>query len=235
LNLSTGDLVLLMHQDDWFHAQDALSTYVKAFEDESFDFVFCQNTAIDEEGRKTILQERKSLLKNMMHRPNHLLLSQIIGPPSNTMLRRNIPVRYDERFIWLVDVDYYVRLLKNGYQYKYLEKHLVSIGLHEDQTTVFCRTNADIIFKENIWFAGKLEKGAFNDILIYDYYWRLLRNYKIRSIDDILANKVLASEIPDVITHMLQFQKRLPFTWLHNGVLSKAFMSISYTLWRAKK
>lgn len=235
LDKSSGDYVLLMHQDDWFHASDALSTYVKAFEDASVDFVFCQNTAIDENGSKIILQERRSLLKDMAQKPNHLILSQIIGPPSNTMLRRNIPVRYDERFIWLVDVDYYSRLLKGGYHYKYIERHLVSIGLHEDQTTVFCRTNADIIFKENIWFAGKIGKDAFYDILIYDYYWRLLRNYKIRSIEDILANKVLASEIPKVIIHMLQLQKTLPLSWLYNGLVSKIFMSMSYSLWRAKK
>lgn len=235
LDKSGGDLVLLLHQDDWFHAPDALSTYVSAFEDPSVDFVFCQNTAIEEDGRKVILQERKGLLKNMAQKPDHLLLSQIIGPPSNTMLRRNIPVRYDERFIWLVDVDYYARLLKSGYRYQYIEKHLVSIGLHEDQTTVFCRNNADIIFKENIWFAGKIEKEAFSDILIFDYYWRLLRNNKIRSIEDILANKVVASEIPGVIIHMLQLQKRLPLSLLHNGLISKAFMSMSYASWRAKK
>lgn len=234
MDKSSGDLVLLMHQDDWFHAPDALGTYVKAFEDPAVDFVFCQNTAIDEDGRKIILQERRSLLQNMAQKPNHLLLSQIIGPPSNTMLRRSVNIRYDERFIWLVDVDYYARILKSGYKYKYIEKHLVSIGLHEDQTTVFCRTNADIIFKENIWFAGKIEKDAFSDLLIYDYYWRLLRNYKIRSIEDIQSNKVLASEIPGVILHMLQLQKKLPLSLLRNGLFSKVFMTISYSLWKAK-
>jgi hypothetical protein len=112
----------------------------------------------------------------MAQKPHHILRANVIGPPSNVMLKRAIPIRYDENYIWLVDVDYYVQLLEAGNQYVYLDQHLVSIGLHEDQTTVFCRNNEDVIVKENIHFAFKLGNKAFSDILIYDYYWRLLRN-----------------------------------------------------------
>jgi glycosyltransferase involved in cell wall biosynthesis len=235
LDKARGDYLLLLHQDDWLHAAHALTTFVVALKDESVDFVFCQNTAIDEEGKKTILQARPYLLKEMAKKPNHLLLAQVIGPPSNTMLKRRVDVRYDERFIWLVDVDYYSRILKKGYRYRYIDQHLVSIGLHEDQTTVFCRTNSDIIFKENIWFAGKLEKESFADILIYDYYWRLLRNYSIRSVKDILANGVQKEEIPAVILHMLSLQQKLTPTLLKNGIFSKALMSVNYLSWRGHK
>ena len=124
------------------------------------------------------------------------------------MLRRSVTTRYDEQFIWLVDVDYYSRILKEGYQYRYISKHLVSIGLHQDQTTVFCRTNDDIILKENILFAKKLEPEAFNDILIYDYYWRLLRNYKIRNEEDLFPSGITKNDIPEVIKNMLQLQSR---------------------------
>ena len=235
LDKGAGEYLLLLHQDDWFHDPRALSQFVQALEDPSIDFVFCQNTAIDEEGKTTILQARPYLLSEMSRKPNHLLLAQVIGPPSNTILRRKVDVRYDERFIWLVDVDYYSRILKKGFRYQYLPKHLVSIGLHEDQTTVFCRTNSDIIFRENIWFAYKLEAEAFTDWQVYDYYWRLLRNYNIRTVNDILGNGVQQSEIPPVILHMLSQQKRLSHALLKIGILSKAFMFASYLSWRGKQ
>ena len=234
LNKAHGEYILLMHQDDWFHLPNALAQYISAFEKYKVDFVFCQNTAIDEQGNKVILQALPQLLKTMQYKPNHLLRAQVIGPPSNTMLRRKVNVRYDENFIWLVDVDYYSRILKAGYKYHYIEEHLVSIGLHEDQTTAFCRANNDIIFKENIWFAAKLEKSEFNDILLYDYYWRLLRNYKIRSVSDIILNKVKVEEIPAVIHHILKFQKRLPSSMLNNGIISKALMSYNYLSWKLR-
>src|SRR5689334_10519228 len=46
LDRGSGELVMLMHQDDWLHTTDAISTFVKAFADDpSVDFVFCRNTA----------------------------------------------------------------------------------------------------------------------------------------------------------------------------------------------
>ena len=213
LDKAEGDYKVLMHQDDWYHTKDALSVYLKTFHDTNADFVFCQNTAVSEKGETTVLQAIPSLVKRLYKTPNQLVLAQVIGPPSNTMLKKNVDVRYDERFIWFVDVDYYVRLLKKGYRYAYIDKHLVSIGIHEDQTTAFCRANNDIIFKENIWFAGKIETEAFRDIKLYDYYWRLLRNYRIRTLEDMAANGVQPNEVPDVIQKMLQFQQGFHFQY----------------------
>ncbi|HEV7333528.1 MAG TPA: glycosyltransferase family 2 protein [Flavisolibacter sp.] len=235
LQQGEGDYLVLMHQDDWYHTTDAVSTYLEAFKTGNADFVFCRNTAVDANGNETVLQHIPSLLKRLYKNPNHLVLAQVIGPPSNTMLRKGIDVYYDERFIWLVDVDYYARLLKNGNRYKYIDKHLVSIGIHEDQTTAFCRANNDIIFRENIWFAGKIEPEAFHDILIYDYYWRLLRNDSIKTVADIRANGVEYNEIPAVILHMLHFQSRFSTERLKNGLVSKSLMFWNYLAWRAKK
>jgi glycosyltransferase involved in cell wall biosynthesis len=234
LDKANGELVMLLHQDDWLHAPDALSTYVNAFEDANVNFVFCRNTAVDEKGTVTVLQERKYLLTQMVVKPNHLLLSQIIGPPSNTMLRSSVSIRYDEQFIWVVDVDYYARLLKAGHKYRYIDRHLVSIGLHGDQTTVFCRTNDDIIFRENIRFAAKVEPEAFADPVFFDYYWRLLRTYKIRSMADVEANGISAAELPQVLLHMLKAQQRITPKALGVGPISKSFMLLCYTNWRLK-
>ena len=156
LNKATGDYVMLLHQDDWLHDPKALEIYVASFKSHpEAGFVFCKNTAIQPDGVQLNLQAIKSLLGNMDKKPHHILRANVIGPPSNVMLKRTIPVRYDENYIWLVDVDYYVQLLEAGNQYVYLDQHLVSIGLHEDQTTVFCRNNEDVIVKENIHFAYK--------------------------------------------------------------------------------
>ena len=229
LDKAGGELVMLMHQDDWLHTTTAISTYVKVFADApEVDFVFCRNTAVDESGKEIVLQAIPRLLREMDKKPNQLVLAQVIGPPSNTMLRATVNIRYDEQFIWLVDVDYYARLLKAGHKYLYLDSHLVSIGLHKDQTTEFVRSNDHIILKENILFAAKLEKNAFGDILIYDYYWRLLRNHKVRSIADIVNAGVEMEKIPPVIHHMLQLQRKISLKVLRSGIFSKLLMTLSY-------
>ena len=231
INKAIGQLYMLMHQDDWLETDTAIETYVQTFEaNPEVDFVFCRNTAIQPDGQVLRLQAIPSLLDDMQKHPNHLVRANVIGPPSNTMLRSNVSVRYDEAYIWLVDVDYYVQLLEAGHSYKYLDTHLVSIGLHEDQTTVFCRNNEDVIIKENIWFASKIGRKAFKDILIYDYYWRLLRNYKIRSIQDITVTGVNEETILPVIHHMLALQQNMPLSILKMGVLSKTLMFFNYLL-----
>ena len=229
LDKATGDFYMLLHQDDWLESNKALSIFLKAFSDNpSVGFVFCKNTAIQPDGQIITLQAIPSLLKDMSKRPHHILRANVIGPPSNTMLRKEIAIRYDESYIWLVDVDYYIQLLTKGYQYHYLDQHLVSIGLHEDQTTVFCRNNEDVIVKENIWFAHKLGNAAFNDVLIYDYYWRLLRNYSIRSIADLNAMGVENPKILWVIRKMLNVQMKFPLALLKIGPISKLLMFSCY-------
>jgi glycosyltransferase involved in cell wall biosynthesis len=229
LDKATGDFYMLLHQDDWLESDKALSIFLKAFSDNpSVGFVFCKNTAIQPDGQIITLQAIPSLLKDMSKRPHHILRANVIGPPSNTILRKEISIRYDESYIWLVDVDYYIQLLTKGYQYHYLDQHLVSIGLHEDQTTVFCRNNEDVIVKENIWFAHKLGNAAFNDVLIYDYYWRLLRNYSIRSIADLNAMGVENPKILWVIRKMLNVQMKFPLALLKIGPISKLLMFSCY-------
>jgi glycosyltransferase involved in cell wall biosynthesis len=231
IELSTGDYFMLLHQDDWLASEHCLETFIDAFKSNpKVQFVFCKNTAIQPDGSQLNLQHIKSLLKDMSDRPNHILRANVIGPPSNTMLKRGVEVSYDEDYIWLVDVDYYVSLLKKGYAYIYLDQHLVSIGLHEDQTTVFCRNNEDVIVKENIWFAQKIGNAVFSDILIYDYYWRLLRNYKIRSTVDLENDGIAHDRILPVIKQMLSMQKLFPLAVLRIGIISKILMTLQYLL-----
>jgi len=229
LDKATGDFVMLLHQDDWLHNENALTIYLHSFSSHpEIGFVFCKNTAIQPDGVALNLQAIKSLLGDMDQKPHHILRANVIGPPSNVMLKRSIPIRYDENYIWLVDVDYYVQLLEAGHSYVYLDQHLVSIGLHEDQTTVFCRNNEDVIVKENIHFAHKLGNSAFSDILIYDYYWRFLRNYKIRSVDTLHSYGVVPEKILPVIQHQLNWEMYYPIWLLKLGPFSKLLMSLNY-------
>ncbi len=229
LDKATGDFVMLLHQDDWLHDTKALEIYIETFKGHpEAGFVFCKNTAIQPDGVELNLQAIKSLLGNMDKKPHHILRANVIGPPSNVMLKRAIPIRYDENYIWLVDVDYYVQLLEAGNAYVYLDQHLVSIGLHEDQTTVFCRNNEDVIVKENIHFAFKLGSNAFSDILIFDYYWRLLRNYNIRSEEDLYKMGVQKAQLLPVIMHQLYWEKRCPIGLLKFGPFSKLLMTLNY-------
>ncbi len=229
LDNGKGVYMMLLYEDDWLHDTKVVEIFVASFKSHpEAGFVFCKNTAIQPDGVQLNLQAIKSLLGNMDQKPHHILRANVIGPPSNVMLKRSIPIRYDENYIWLVDVDYYVQLVEAGHRYVYLDQHLVSIGLHEDQTTVFYRNNEDVIVKENIHFAHKLGNAAFSDLLIYDYYWRLLRNYKIRSLQDLYTMGVQPAQLLPVIQHQLNWEKHCPLWLLKFGPFSKLLMGLNY-------
>lgn len=231
IDRSSGDFFMLVHQDDWFEHPQALSIFISELtKHPTASFVFCKNIAQKADGEYLVLQAIPSLLNRLKSYPNRLLLAQVMGPPSNVMLRAEVKsvVRYDEKLIWLVDVDYNSRLIKEGFDYIYLDQHLMTIGLHKDQTTEFCRDNEDIMFRENIWFAQKIGHSAFRDIKIYDYYWRLLRNYGIRNMHDFCSNKLDPTEMPEPIMFMLKWQSQIPYFMLKFGPSSKLLMAASY-------
>jgi len=229
LDRAAGDYVMLVHQDDWFHDEYAIQKYLKAFEDNpNADFVFCKNTAITPEGKAIVLQTFPWLIKTIQLDPYHLVRSDVIGPPSNVMLKKSVTVRYDEELVWLVDVDYYVRLIEAGYRYVYLDQHLVSIGLHEDQMTNFCRDNTDIILKENIFFAFKNNQKVFGNWRLYDYFWRLIRNYHIRDRNQLIVAGVPEERIVPAIQKMISLQRNWPSALLQIGAFSKILMSTNF-------
>ena len=228
---STGEYFMLIHQDDWLSDETAIAQFVYVLDNQkSIDFVYCRNTAIKENGEKIILQGMKSLLNKLHIYPYRLIISDVIGPPSNVMLRSNIKniVQYDNKYIWLVDVDYYIRLLQNNFKYVYLNNHLVSIGLHKDQTTEYCNQNRHIMFKENVWLAKKIEKYVFDDILVYDYFWRLLRNYNILNERDFENNNLVLSDVPGFLLKAYNFQILFPPGLIKIGFFSKLLMVFSF-------
>lgn len=231
---ANGDLILVLHQDDWLHATDALSTYGRAFQDPSISLAFCRNTAVTKHGEIVTLQKKRNLVRQLNKKPMHLLFSQVIGTPSNLMFRSSIPLRFDNRFVWLVDVDFYIRLFGAGLRYTYIDQHLVSIGLHEEQMTVYCRNNPGLIFKENLLFASKYGESPFGDVRYFDYFWRLLRNHKIRTYDELLGYGLKKKSIPNVLFVMLTLQQRMPLVCLRLGLISKPLMLLCFFYWKVR-
>ncbi len=229
LDKASGDLLMLIHQDDWLNEPNAISKYAEAFEkNNSVDFIFSRNTPIHENGNRQKLQKSNSILQNLNNKPDHLLILQVIGPPSNVMIRRSVQAKYDAHFIWLVDIDYYSTIINGNHKGFYLDEHLVNIGLHAQQTTVFCMENPEIVLKENIYYAIKRGNIFFKDMLIFDYYWRFLRNNDIKQSQQIKASGISPETIPVAITDMLEAQKSVPKKILKMGIISKVLMTFCY-------
>jgi glycosyltransferase involved in cell wall biosynthesis len=222
-----GEWIKIMHDDDWFANEDSLAGFAAAIRTHSgayFFFSAYRDIFLDNGGsRDMFLPARrfKAFLKNR----SVLFARNIIGPPSVTMYRRLPAVEFDPKVKWVVDIDFYIRYLKDS-RPVYIDKILVNVGLGEAQVTQDCR-KPEVEIPENFYLLGKVGQQQLRNILVYDAWWRLMRNLGIRRLEDIVATGY-HGPVPPAIFSMLSWQKLLPLPWWKIGPLSKTGMFFNY-------
>ena len=82
---------------------------------------------------------------------------------------------------WLVDIDFYYSLPeKSCHLPEYISAALVQIGISESQVTRSSFGKPEIEIPERFMLFEKMEPESLNNIMIFDSWWRFIRNLKIR-------------------------------------------------------
>ena len=140
---ATGEYIKIMHHDDWFTDEASLETFVQML-DNNPDTVlaFCGTHQVGDNisYSRHISEEDAALIREDYR---NLYLGNTIGAPSAVIHRRNSYL-YDQELTWLVDMDFYMQLLKDKNDFVYTEKPLISIGMGEEQLTQKCISNKTI-------------------------------------------------------------------------------------------
>ena len=153
---------------------------------------------------------------------------RIIGPPSVTLYKNDPAIVYDSGLKWLVDIEFYIRYL-NARTFYYIDQPLINIGINDEQVTQLTFRVPEVEIPENFKLLQEIGEGQLKNILVFDAWWRLMRNLKITNVDMIRANGY-NGDIPRVIERIVQFQDKMPATLLRNGIFSKTMMTICYFL-----
>jgi glycosyltransferase involved in cell wall biosynthesis len=230
---ANGEWIKLMHNDDWFASNDALQIFYDAIQENpssGFFFSAFQNVEVDS-GNKQIV--RMSFADKILFKTNpyHLLKKVYIGNPSCTIVRKDLNIWYDKRYKFIVDFDYYIRVIQQTKMPVYIDKILVNIGFHSEQVTTYTKYNPAVQIPENITFLNEQKKDILKNIIVFDYYWRLIRNLKIDSEEKLLSYLRNVKPKPQII-FILNFQKRISYQLLKTGLLSKFFMLVAYCFFR---
>ena len=225
-----GVWIKLMHDDDWFATNNALQIFyenIQKHRDAHFFFSAFENV---EEGSGKTQIVKMSFLDKFIFRmnPYHLLKKVYVGNPSCTLVRGDLDIWYDCRYKFIVDFEYYIRIIQQTGKPVYIDKVLLNIGFHDKQVTAYTKYNPAVQIPENITFLNEQKKDILKNILVFDYYWRLMRNLKIDSVEKLLSFLKSGTEPKRGIEFIIQFQKRVPYSFLKIGLLSKFFMMIAY-------
>lgn len=133
---ANGEYIKIIHHDDWFKNKNSLANFVLLLEkNPNVDFAFSSSEAMDREKKFSFLHSlNKKQEKNLQNNPSILFFENLIGAPSATIYRKKINLEYDKELKWLVDVDFYMRILKNNKNFIYCKDPLIQIttdGIHQ--------------------------------------------------------------------------------------------------------
>jgi glycosyltransferase involved in cell wall biosynthesis len=226
ISKATGEWIKLMHDDDWFANEHSLEKFALATNNNN-KFIFSaytNKTELTNDIEKKFFNEnlKTTILKN----PLRLLAKNIIGPPSVTLFHNSIKDKYDEDLKWRVDIEYYIRNISKGIEFAYINELLINVGVSESQVTNYCLNVPSVEIPEMYILLSKYGTSPLKNIMVYDAYWRILRNTHIHSKSKL--ESFGQTDWPAVILSMVELQSKFNQSTLRNGVISKTLMSISY-------
>ena len=229
IKYANGEWIKIMHDDDWFSGQNSLSMFYEAIvQHPDINFFFSAFRNVDD--TSGIKKEVYCTFIDQMYLRfdvYNLLKKVYIGNPSCTLFKNNQNIYFDTDYKFVVDFDFYIQYLSSN-KFKYIDSILINVGFNEDQITKYTFNVSKVQIPENISFLNKHGNLILRNIFVYDYYWRLFRNLRIRSIQDVLSYEGLV--VSDQIIELLKFQIKIPLKILTYGIMSKFFMLYSYIM-----
>jgi glycosyltransferase involved in cell wall biosynthesis len=233
---ANGEWIKIMHDDDFFSSPESLGTFAAAVSDSPApsQFIFSSfYNVLESTGSKaqvSLSGFRRFLLKS---NAVSLLSRNVIGPPSVTLYRNNGQWSYDPRLKWLVDMDFYIQVLRTA-SFTYLDSPLVGIGVHEEQVTAASSLNPSVEIPEHMLLLEKYGISALRNLPFYDAYWRILRNLGLYN-ETIVEGYNLNKPLRQPVKFMLRFQSRIPGVLLRFGSMSKLLMLACYSFQRLNR
>jgi glycosyltransferase involved in cell wall biosynthesis len=234
IRLADGEYIKLLHHDDYLVNQDSLQKFVELLDlHPNVGFGFCASLVYDvANGGKELHIVRAPMLADLRKNPVILFNGNFVGIPSVTIYRKEISFPYDIRLKWLVDIDFYIRVLLAGSGFCYTEEALIVATSNADhQVTKYCRDNETVELQESMLLFSKIFPivGAIPEM---DKKWcSLFDKYHIYSL---AALRKYSYPYPDLINYFLGLLyrfRRKRFLSLHGlrRQISTQFPGLSWT------
>lgn len=184
LRLASGDYLKILHHDDNFTDADALGDFVRLLDDHpDAGFAFCATLIIDvATGHQRVHRATESQMQALRAMPEVLFAGNFVGAPSTTIYRRAFSLEYDIRMKWLVDLDFYIRILQSGAPFAFSARPLICTPTNAaHQVTEICRDSGQIELYEYSILFEKIAHKVAEEPEIWEQWYRLFEKYRIRS------------------------------------------------------
>lgn len=184
---SRGDLVKILHHDDWLTGPDSLAKLVAALDARpDADLAFCASVATnaDTGAVRDVNQPTAAQVERLERFPEELFAGNRIGAPSATLYRRRVGLEFDRAVRYTVDTDFYIRVLRQTPRLVYVPEPLVGIGINEGQVTKSALADRDLLLREYAYTYQKLGLNAAKNWRVARFWAEFFHRHGIRSVAD---------------------------------------------------
>lgn len=189
VRLATGKYIKFLHHDDWFSNENSLAVFVNMLDQNPNSvFAFCPSLNCGLDGKLRYVNKiSESQLQMLQNNPKVLFKGNFIGAPSATIYRRQINQEFDPRMKWLVDFDFYIRVLADRKGFEYTRQPLVCIALESSgKVTDECSGNKRIEVFEYLYMYTKISNNRLIDYQLCKVLLKVFDRFNIQYLQDIL-------------------------------------------------
>lgn len=185
-----GDYIKILHHDDWFTTDTSLAQYVDLLDESGSYFAFSGSLVLFPNGDNWIHSILPGEIDKIKDNPFYLFLSNRIGSPSAIIYRKEVFEFFDINLKWLVDVDFYIRVIHKFKHVSYSPEPLVTTFGAEGRVTDFCIDNPQVEIFENFYVFDKVKpllnlgqlKYFFGGIM---HLLRVCKKYRVSTAEQI--------------------------------------------------
>lgn len=211
IRLATGEYIKIMHHDDWFTSGDSLDEFVRLLDTHpEANFAFSATRVWNTKNNQIYINKPEEDEVRELHDDSSILFfKNIIGAPSATIYRRNIREKFDINLKWVVDFDFYIRVLRKS-KFVYTEKTLICTP-HDagHQVTQDCAQNKLVNVFEFTYLFNKLfaNHDLKNRKMFVTFFRNLYGKYSIYSIRDYNKLGITSFEFPKSLNIIFLYLK----------------------------
>jgi len=181
LDKANGQYIKIIHHDDWLTDKDSLQKFISSFQkNPDASLIFCASKTNDFKTYKNGIYEPSSKeIRQINRNPKCLLIGNTIGAPSVIFFKKT-QERFDTNLKWLVDTDFYIRILKKG-PLIFIKEPLVYITTQSSQQVTSQCQNIETEFGEWFYVFKKHRQNKLFKISEILFLSKLIYRYKVIS------------------------------------------------------
>ncbi len=212
-----GEYIKIMHHDDWFTDAFSLEKFVRLLEENpKSDFAFCKTKVIEADTGKIRYNEpSEENLKKLKHDAELPYFWNFIGPPSSVIFRKSALEFFDKEVKYVVDLDFYIRMLRKNSLFAYSPEPLISNTANDPNQVTSSSLNAETQVKEYVYLFNKINRGKIPSRRYISFLKSLFLKYGVRDIGWFKKRNIAAPE-PLFIFKLLLFYLRFSGKFKNN-------------------